>query len=268
MERKFQIELFRMDGSPVTKKQVEALKPGDRLDYLIGSELPLYGYFAKGKTFQNLFVKQNKQLSGFLLVGCPAPDSDHITVCEFNRGLIHGFEVALTHFDGRTDLIVYPAWQAAFSGNRQNIKINGVTFEGLVNGLKGFIFHNISRIPTEPWNIKFHPYQKTTAGKKMKADEIFIQRFKPHTGFGTALTKWGKRIMLDHKSIADIFSLKEGSCVPATITKLQEETKHGITHSAIIGATTAPKMAHQDKLPVKTLGEIFDLSKLKGKIAI
>lgn len=255
-----------MDGSPITKKQAETLKPGERVNYLIESALPLYGYFSQGKAFKNLFVNPKKQLSGFLFVDCPAPNANHITVCEFDRGLINGFEVALTHFDGRTELVVYPAWQANFSGSLQNIRIGGLTFEPLIKGLSEFIFHNISRIPAEPWNIKFHPYdQERPYG--MKSDEIFIQRFKPHTGFGTGLTKWGKRVMLDWKSTSDIFNLKEGSCFPATVVRLETPTKLGITHSAIIGATTAPKMAKKDEMPAKTLGELFDLSKLKGKLA-
>lgn len=265
MNRQFKVQLFRMDGSPITKKQVEALKPGQRVNYLIESTSPIYGYFAKGKNFKNLFINQNKQLSGFLLVGVPAPDANHITVCEFDRGLINSFEVALTHFDGKTELVVYPAWQGAFSGSRGNIQIHGLTFDPLVKGLSEFIFHKISRIPTEPWNVKFRPYDRRPG--HMRNSEIFIQRFKPHTGFGTGLTKWGKKVMLDWKSIADIFAIKEGTCVQATLLRLETPTKLGITHTAIIGATTAPKkIANPEGDKKNTLGEIFDLSKL-GKSA-
>lgn len=267
MNRQFNVQLFRMDGSPITKKQVEGLKPGQRVNYLIESPSPIYGYFSQGKAFKNLFVNQNKQLSGFLLVGCPAPNANHVTVCEFDCGLINGFEVALTHFNGHTELIIYPAWQASFSGHRQSIKIGGVTFDQLVDGLSEFIYHEISRIPTEPLEIKFRPYDRRHP-KNMKPDEIFIMRFKPHTGFGTALTKWGGKVMLDHKSIANIFAIKEGSCIPATIVKLDTPTKLGITHTAIIGATTAPKkIANHEGDKKNTLGEIFNLSVLKEKSA-
>ena len=268
MNRRFTIYLFRPDGSPITKKQLEGLKPETRLNYLIESPLPLYGYFSQGKNLRNLFINNKKQISGFLLVGCPAPNANHITVAEFDGGLINGFEVALTHFDNRTELVVYPAWQGSFSGKREKIQIHGLSFEPLVRGLAEFIFRNFSHIPAEKRKTTFTPYG-TQCPTNIGGGEVFIQRFKPHTGFGTGLIKIKEKevkVMLDWKRMPDIFSIKEGTIVPATIIKLDNPTKYGIAYTAIIGDSTASK---RKKTPVQTkLGEIFDLSsRLKGKLA-
>lgn len=256
MNRLFKINLFRMDGSQITRRQVEKLTTGEKISFKIESTLPIYGYASKSKFFKNLFINPKKELEGSLLVSGPAPDANHITVCEFDRGLVNGFEIALTNHNGKTGLVVYPAWQATFSGNRQNLKITGVTFPELITGLKMFIKTNISRIPINPWNIKFRPYQKVPHSKRMYKDQIFIQRFKPHTGFGTAINKWGEKIMLDWKSIADIFNLEEGSIVQATIVKLGTPTKFEIIYTAIIGATTGSKLAYTDKMEPVKIGEI------------
>ena len=127
MKRAFEITLFRADGSPITKPQVETLAIGERIDFCIKSNFPIYGYACRGKNFRNLFINEKKELIGFLVVSNPAPDSKHVTVCEFDRGLINGFEIALTHFDGRTELIVYTTWQVAFHGKRKDIQIKGVS---------------------------------------------------------------------------------------------------------------------------------------------